>query len=197
MTTTTLTTIVGVIGGSAIDARFARIAEEVGERIAARGALLVCGGRGGVMAAACRGAKRAGGTTIGILPGATRAGANRYVDIPIATGMGEARNVVIVHSADVCIAVDGRYGTLSEIAFALTIGTPVVAIASWELAKAGPVDERLFSTAADAEEAVACAFERVRTMRNVDEQERKREETSRDGDRSTRGCENAHAKDLL
>ena len=125
--------IVGVIGAGTADPELERTAAEVGRRIAGQGWLLVCGGLGGVMAAACRGAREAGGTTVGILPGSDPAAANPDVDIPIATGFGEGRNVVIVRTADLLIAVGGEYGTLSEIAFALKAGKPVIGLGSWEI----------------------------------------------------------------
>jgi uncharacterized protein (TIGR00725 family) len=95
--------------------------------------VLVCGGLGGVMEAACRGAKEAGGTTVGILPGIDRGEANRFVDIAIATGLGEARNALIVRAVDALVAVGGEYGTLSEIALALKGGTPVIGFGSWDI----------------------------------------------------------------
>src|SRR5919199_2439349 len=94
---------------------------------------VVCGGLGGVMEAACRGAKSAGGMTVGILPSGSRADANDYVDIALATGLGEARNALVVRAVDVLIAVGGEYGTLSEIALALKAGKPVVGVGTWEL----------------------------------------------------------------
>jgi uncharacterized protein (TIGR00725 family) len=127
---------VGVVGAGMPDPDTDPIAEDVGRLIAERGAILVCGGLTGVMEAACRGAKSAGGTTVGILPSTNRREANRYVDVAIATGMGEMRNALIVRSADVLIAVGGEYGTLSEIAFALKSGTPVVGLGTWDLAAA-------------------------------------------------------------
>ena len=129
------------------------VAEDLGRELATRGAVVVCGGLGGVMAAVCRGAQGAGGRTIGILPGDDRHQANPHVDVAVATGLGEARNLLVVRTADVVIAVGGEFGTLSEIAFALRLGTPVVGIATWELAKAGghPVDAILrVATAAEA-----------------------------------------------
>jgi uncharacterized protein (TIGR00725 family) len=128
---------VAVIGPATCDEETAAQAREIGREIARRGAVLVCGGRGGVMEAACDGAKAAGGTTVGILPGVHRGEANRYVDIPIATGLGEARNAVVVRTADVVIAVSGGYGTLSEIGFALKLGRPVVGLGTWELRQQG------------------------------------------------------------
>jgi hypothetical protein len=125
--------IVGVIGGGRCTKAVAQLAEEVGAAIARRGAWLLCGGLGGVMEAACRGAKQAGGFTIGVIPGSDRGDANAFVDLPIVTGMSHARNLIIVHTADVLIAVDGSYGTLSEIAFALHFAKPVIALHSWEV----------------------------------------------------------------
>ena len=125
--------IIGVIGAGKDDAELTEIAEEVGRLIAAREALLVCGGLGGVMEAAARGAKAAGGTTIGILPQATKEMANQYIDVPVATGFGEGRNVVIIRTADALIAIGGEYGTLSELAFALKMGKPVVGINTWDI----------------------------------------------------------------
>jgi uncharacterized protein (TIGR00725 family) len=105
----------------------------VGRELARAGAVLVCGGLGGVMEAACRGANEAGGTTVGILPGADRAAANRYVGVAIPTGLGEARNALVVRSADALVAIGGGYGTLSEVAFALKAGKPVVGLGSWAI----------------------------------------------------------------
>ena len=132
---------VAVIGSAVCDAQDAALAMEVGGAIAQRGAVLVCGGRGGVMEAACQGAKSAGGTTIGILPGKDRREANPYVDVPIATGLGEARNAIVVRAADAVVAIGGGYGTLSEIGLALKMGRPVVGLGTWELRQTGqPVD---------------------------------------------------------
>ena len=128
---------VAVVGDGQCSGEVAALAEAVGRELAQRGAVLVCGGLGGVMEAACRGAKAAGGLTVGILPGTARGEANRYVDIPIVTGLGEARNVLVVQSAQAVIAVHGEYGTLSEIAHALKLGIPVVGLHTWELAKEG------------------------------------------------------------
>ncbi|MGB9301567.1 MAG: TIGR00725 family protein, partial [Anaerolineae bacterium] len=118
--------MVAVIGDGFCSADTALLAEEVGRLLAQKGAAVVCGGLGGVMEAACRGAKEAGGLTIGILPGTSRRDANPYVDIPIVTGIREARNVIVVSSAQSVIAVSGSFGTLSEIAHALKLGIPVV-----------------------------------------------------------------------
>jgi uncharacterized protein (TIGR00725 family) len=124
---------IGVIGAGNADHETIRIAEEVGRRIAENGALLVCGGLSGVMEAAAKGAKNGGGTTIGILPGNSTREANAWIDIPVATGLGEARNIIIVRTADALIAVGGEYGTLSEIAFALKSGKPVIGLKSWDI----------------------------------------------------------------
>ncbi len=147
--------IIGVIGGHDCTPEIARQAEQVGRLIAERGALLVCGGLDGVMEAASRGAKQAGGTTIGILPGDRLTEANHYIDIPIATGIGYARNTIIVRTAQVLIAIRGSYGTLSEIAFALMEGKPVVSLGSWE------VDKGIIK-AASPEEAVSKAVSLIR-----------------------------------
>jgi uncharacterized protein (TIGR00725 family) len=109
-------------------------AEEIGRLLAERGASLVCGGHGEVMAAAARGAKSARGTTIGILPGESKAEANEWIDHVIVTGIGHARNLAVVASGDAVIAVGGRYGTLAEIGFALTLGRRVVILEpGWEV----------------------------------------------------------------
>jgi uncharacterized protein (TIGR00725 family) len=105
----------------------------VGRLVAERGAVLVCGGLGGTMEAACRGAKGAGGRTVGLLPGVDRSAANPFVDVAIPTGLGEARNAVVVRAADVLIAVGGGYGTLSEIALALRAGKRVIGLGTWEI----------------------------------------------------------------
>ena len=126
---------VAVIGGSECSKEEAKLAEAVGRELAKQGAILVCGGLGGVMEAACRGASAEGGTTIGILPGDSRQAANPYVQIPIVTSMGYARNVVVVKSAQAVIAIDGSYGTLSEISHALQSNIPVIGLNTWALSK--------------------------------------------------------------
>jgi len=128
--------IVGVIGSSVADPEIVRIAEEVGEEIARRGAAVVCGGLTGVMEAVCRGARKEGGLTIGIIPSDNKADANQYIQIPIVTGMGMGRNVMLVKTADVVIAVGGEYGTLSEIAHALKLGKTVIGLRTWKLERA-------------------------------------------------------------
>ena len=125
--------IIGVIGGSAVDQTAFETAYEVGRLIAEASAILICGGLTGVMEAACKGAKDAGGTTIGILPGLKIDDANPYVDIPVATGLGHGRNLVIINTAQAMIAISGRYGTLSEIGFALQSGKPVYGLGTWDI----------------------------------------------------------------
>ena len=124
---------IGVIGGGMCSAEIYEIAQEVGREIAQNGFSLVCGGLGGVMEAACRGARETGGITIGILPTSNKGDANPYCDLVIPTGLGHARNVLVVHASDGLVAVDGETGTLSEIAIALKVGKPIVGIKTWEL----------------------------------------------------------------
>jgi uncharacterized protein (TIGR00725 family) len=148
---------VAVCGPDPAPADVAEQAEEIGRLLARAGAVLVCGGLGGVMEAAAKGTRAEGGTSIGILPGTGRDGANPHLSFSIPTGMGEMRNALIVRSADAVIAVAGEFGTLSEIAFALKTGVPVVGLGTWELAKAGrPVDA--FVRAESPEDAVAEAL---------------------------------------
>jgi len=151
--------IVAVVGASDCSGRphQMEMAEAVGHALAEAGAILICGGRGGVMAAACRGAKSAGGLTIGVLPGDSASEANPYVDIPIVTGMGEARNIIIVRTAHAVIAVGGEFGTLSEIAFALKLGRPVVGLGTWELSKEGRLVQDIL-VVSTPEEAVRLAL---------------------------------------
>ncbi len=134
---------IGVIGGGDISSQVAGLAEAVGREIARRGAILVCGGMGGVMEAACRGAVAEGGLTIGILPGDSREAANPYVKIPIVTGIGYARNVAVVKSSQAIIAIDGSYGTLTEIAYALQSGIPVIGLGTWEISINGQSDDNI------------------------------------------------------
>lgn len=143
---------IGVIGGRRVSSDIMKAAEHVGRCIAEHNAVLVCGGLGGVMEAACRGAKEAGGMTIGILPVASKEEANPYVDIVIPTNMGIARNAIVIHSSDGVVAVDGSYGTLSEIAFALQLGVPLVSLKSWDLDASIPKTE-------SPEEAVNLIFQ--------------------------------------
>jgi uncharacterized protein (TIGR00725 family) len=115
-------------------------AEEVGRLLARRGVVVVCGGLGGVMEAACRGARAEGGTALGILPGLDRGAANPHVSVAVATGLGEARNALVVRAADALIAVGGAYGTLSEIALALKTGKPVIGLGTWGIEGVEPAD---------------------------------------------------------
>ncbi len=147
---------IGVIGARNCDQKTYALAEQVGRELARRGATVVCGGLGGVMEAVCKGAKRAGGRTIGILPGKDRRAANPYVDIPIVTGIGEARNSIVVRTARAIIAVGGEYGTLNEIAFALKFGIPVIGLGTWQIAR-GNKRARIIE-ARDAKEAVEMAI---------------------------------------
>src|SRR6266849_7787096 len=126
---------IGVIGEGTCSKRTAALARRVGDAVARAGAVLISGGRGGVMEAASRGAAEAGGVVVGILPGFRRQEANRWVTVPIVTGMDQARNVVLVRSCDALIAVGGSYGTLSEIALAMKLGIPVIGLATWKLAQ--------------------------------------------------------------
>jgi uncharacterized protein (TIGR00725 family) len=125
--------LIGVIGGQKATEPALSHAFEVGRELASRGHVLVSGGRSGVMREACRGAKEAGGTTVGILPGNDTSEANEFVDIPIITGIGFARNSIVARTADALIAIGGNYGTLSEIAYGLTVGTPVIGLGTWQL----------------------------------------------------------------
>lgn len=144
---------IAVIGGSQCSPQEVRLAEEVGRELAKRGAILVCGGLGGVMEATCRGASSEGGVTIGILPGESRQAANPYVQFSVVTGIGYARNVAVVKSAQAVIAIGGNYGTLSEIAHALQSGIPVIGLNTWSLSKGGQQDDSIV-LAQNPEEAV-------------------------------------------
>ena len=124
---------VGVVGASEATPELEAAAEQVGALLARAGAIVITGGRGGVMAAASRGTHEAGGTAIGLLPGTSRSEANDWVTIALPTGLGELRNGLIVRAADVLIAVGGAYGTLSEVALALATDVPVVGLRSWEI----------------------------------------------------------------
>jgi hypothetical protein len=154
---------VSVVGAGQATAQESAWAEEVGRLLAERGAVLVCGGLGGVMEAACSGARAAGGLTVGILPGYDRTAANPWTDVAIATGLAEARNVIVAASGDGVIAVGGSLGTLSEIAFALKLRRPVVTLGSWHLdPKHLPAQATLFAAQTPAE-AVDLLFRHIRT----------------------------------
>jgi len=131
---------VAVIGGHQPDEEALKIAYEIGQRLAQAGAILVCGGLSGVMEAAARGAREAGGLTIGILPGTNPEEANPFIDLPLATGIGFSRNSMVVLNADSVIAIDGEYGTLSEIAFARLYNKKVVGINTWKIEGVLPVN---------------------------------------------------------
>jgi len=145
---------VAVVGGARCSAEMATLAEEIGRELARRGCVVVTGGLGGVMEAACRGAKSENGLTVGILPGLHDRDANDHVDIAIVTGLSHARNAIVVRSADAVIAINGQYGTLSEIALSLTQATPVVGLRTWDISGLVP--------AKTAKEAVDRALELVR-----------------------------------
>ncbi len=149
--------LISIIGGSEPTARAEELAEEVGRELAQRGATVVCGGLSGVMEAVCRGAKSAGGATIGILPGSDPADANPYVDIPICTGIGYSRNVIVVKTGRAVIAIDGSFGTLSELGHALSDGIPVIGLETWELSVGGEADSSIVR-AHSPEEAVTMAL---------------------------------------
>jgi uncharacterized protein (TIGR00725 family) len=146
-----------VAGSHGAPAEELDLAERVGRALGERGAVVICGGRGGVMEAACRGAKAGGGLTLGILPGRDRAEANEYVDVALPTAMGEMRNALVAGTCDALIAVGGAWGTLSEIALALAAGKRVVGLGSWELARGGRPAEGVLP-ASSAEEAVELAL---------------------------------------
>ncbi|MCI4347821.1 MAG: TIGR00725 family protein [Thermoplasmata archaeon] len=154
-------TLIAVIGGESPPAEVLALAEEVGRRIAEAGAAVVCGGLGGVMEAVCRGAHSAGGLTIGILPMGRWSDANSAVDIAIPTGLGVARNVLVVLSGHAVIAIDGSFGTLTEIAHALELRKPVFALASWNLASAG-IDPTRYIRVESPQQAVRLALEAAR-----------------------------------
>jgi uncharacterized protein (TIGR00725 family) len=152
---------VAVIGPADAASQELADAEEVGRRLADAEAVVVCGGRGGVMEAVCRGARSAGGLTLGILPGRDRSEANPFVEVAVPTGLGEARNALVVRSADAVVAIGGAYGTLSEIAFALKGGTPVIGLRTWELARGGKSDTGIVQVES-AGEAVRTALDLAR-----------------------------------
>jgi uncharacterized protein (TIGR00725 family) len=154
---------ISVIGaGQASDDEVAA-AEEIGRRLAEAGAVLVCGGLGGVMHAAARGCEAAGGTSIGILPGDDRTPGSPHLTVKVATGLGEARNAIVARAADAVIAVGGEFGTLSEIAFALKMGKPVVGLGTWSLDLEGLPGDPL-QRAANPAEAVAKALDAAERM---------------------------------
>ena len=147
-------TYVSVCGASNATPEEATWAEEIGRGLAEAGAVVVTGGLGGVMEAAAKGAAQAGGTAIGILPSDRHDDGNAYNTVVVPTGLGEARNALVVRAADVLIAIGGEFGTLSEIALAMRLGKPVVALSSWELARSGvTVPIQVVQTPVEAVEA--------------------------------------------
>ena len=152
---------ISVIGASNCSAKESKLAEEVGRELARRGAIVICGGLNGVMEAVCRGAKSEGGLTIGILPSNNRRDANPYVDIPIITGIGYARNSIVAKSGQAVIAVGGKYGTLSEIAYALQDKIPVIGLGTWKIATIKSKDESII-IANNASDAVDKAIESIK-----------------------------------
>jgi len=154
--------VIAVVGGSAVEDKTYVVAREVGRLLAEAGATLINGGYGGVMEAASWGASEAGGTVIGVLQGTDRNEGNPHLTLGIATGMGKGRNTIIAITCDAMIAVDGGYGTLSEIAQALNHGRPVVALGSWDLPRSGEVNPDLFQRAGTPAEAVELALSKTR-----------------------------------
>ena len=146
---------IGVIGAGKCSKKIYDLAFEVGAGIAKKGAVLVCGGLGGVMEGAAKGAKENGGLTLGLLPGDEKIDANPYIDIPIPTGIGEARNLLVIRTSDAVVALPGRYGTLSELAFCLKMDKPVVGISTWQVA------EKMKQTK-DPKEAVKLVFQALK-----------------------------------
>ena len=161
---------ISVIGASRCDDDTAALAEAVGRELASRGATVVCGGLSGIMTAVCKGAKEAGGTTIGILPGEDPNDANPWVDIPIVTGIGHARNAIVVKTGLAVLAIDGAFGTLSEIGHALGQADPltVVGLRTWELSQNGEPDTSVIvaSDPLDAVDKVMAAAQ-ARLARNA------------------------------
>ena len=151
---------ISVIGGSRASAADLAAAEEVGRELAKAGAAVVCGGLGGVMEAACKGAAEARGMTIGILPGEHRETANPYVQIPIVTGMGFTRNSIVAKCGQAIIAIGGSYGTLSEIAYARLAGIPIVGIDTWDFSRRGEAEDFIIRVK-DASEAVRIAIAKI------------------------------------
>ena len=156
--------IISVIGSSAAKPEHLALAEGVGRELARRNIMVACGGMTGVMDAVCRGAKAEGGTTIGILPGRRGSTFNSHVDIPIFTTLGYARNIIVVHTGEACIAVGGAFGTLSEIAYALDARIPVIGLSTWPLTVKGdgdPITEGIVpaSDPADAVDRAVAAIQ--------------------------------------
>ena len=157
--------IIAVIGGSEPSVEVATLAEQVGEELGRRGVTLVCGGLGGVMEAACRGAKATGGATSGVLPGSDPRAANPWVDIPICTGLSYARNVIVVKTGWSVIAVGGAYGTLSEIGHALGDDIPVIGLRTWSMSRDADGLDGSILVANDPRDAVDKAIEVAKQRR--------------------------------
>jgi uncharacterized protein (TIGR00725 family) len=152
---------IGVAGASQAERALVEQGERLGRRLGEAGAVVVCGGGGGVMEAVCRGARAAGGTTVGLLPGLDRGDANPHLSVSVPTGLGQGRNLLLVRASDALVAVGGGFGTLSEIALALRTGIPVVGLATWSLRlDAKPVEA--FPVADDADTAARLALEAAR-----------------------------------
>ena len=151
-------THIGVLGPNTTTEEQNQLGREIGRHIADAGAILFCGGLGGMMRAAAEGARSGGGRTVGILPGTDKSAANEFIDIPIPTDLGASRNALLVRACDAVIAVHGAYGTLSEIAFALRLNIPVIGINTWEVCRDGTPDPGIH-VVQTAEEAVALAMQ--------------------------------------
>jgi uncharacterized protein (TIGR00725 family) len=163
---------IGVMGPSEAPEELYSLAEEVGRLIAEAGAILICGGGTGVMEAASKGARSAGGITVGILPGTNENEANQYVDIPIITGMGHGRNIINVRSSDVVIAIGGGYGTLSEIALALRTNKPVIGLSTWDFSIKGIRESTHYFQVRTAKEALREALKLAAKKRTMVEKDR-------------------------
>ncbi len=152
---------IAVVGAATCDEQTAALAHETGVGVARAGALLLTGGRGGVMAAAARGARESGGWSVGVLPGADESASppNEFLDVTLFTGLGQTRNQILVLSADAVIAIGGGWGTLSEIAFALKYRVPAVLLDSWELRRPDGLADPLLFHARTAADAVTIALQ--------------------------------------
>ena len=158
---------ISVVGSSVCNKAEAKLAEEVGAEIARSGAALICGGMGGVMEAASRGAKKAGGIVVGVLPGLKSIEGNSYTDISILTGMGDGRNIIVASSGEAVIAIGGEFGTLSEIALALKNRKPVIGLNTWPLNDKDYCKQEGIVIAKTAKEAVSLALRLIpRQARN-------------------------------
>ena len=153
--------IIAVIGTRKPSPEESSLAEEVGRELAKNGITLICGGWGGVMEDACRGARAEGGLTIGVIPGDDPKSANPYVQIPIVTGIGYARNVIIVKTAQAIIAVGGGYGTLTELGYALDSKKPVIGLKTWKFSRNNRMDKSIIRVNS-AKEAVSKALKQVK-----------------------------------